>query len=72
MKAGRVIRVIGVGFVFFIVGFVVILGLPYVYALIAGLTFDLGKVWLIAFKGALIGGLVATLLASVRGPSPRE
>jgi hypothetical protein len=68
----RVARILGVGLVFFTTGFVVILGLPYVYAIITGLTFELRKVWFVAFKGALTGALVAMLLASVRAPSSRD
>ena len=72
VRATRIARLLGVGLVFFIVGFVVILALPCGYAIIAGLKIDLGKIWFIAFKGALAGAVVAMLLASLRTPSARD
>lgn len=72
IKPSRITRLLGVGLVFFIAGFVVILALPCGYAIIAGLKIDLSKIWFTAFKGALAGAVVAMLLASLRTPSARD
>ena len=72
VRPSRIVRLLGVGLAFFIVGFIVILALPCGYAIVAGLELDLSGIWFIAFKGALAGAVVAMLLASLPTPSTRD
>jgi hypothetical protein len=72
MKLSKLPRSCAFGLVFAIASFATSVAVVYVRCLIEGVVFNFVALWPSLLKGSLFLGAVATLLAAVGGPGPRQ